>query len=232
MSGQSRNSRSVRLAHASTRCSQLSRMISSRRYCNASASQTAGGRLPSSRRSGLPPASTACCPGRACCRRRSSTAATAAGTSAGSATPARLTSQAPCEYTATRSVAAAIASTVFPIPPAPTSVTSRAPSRSAWSSASDSSRPSSPVSAAGRLWRRAASGVACAAAGDAAAGWRSARRRSGRRPSRGELLAFRLGEVQGCRESPHRFRIRLSLATFEVLDAASIDLGSLRQRDL
>ncbi len=129
---------------ASSRCSQLSSTSSRCCGCNAT--------INSSRRA-LPPrnCSPSVCP-------------TLPGRNSGSASGASSTSHAPSGYRSTSKCAAACARRLLPMPPAPTTVTSRFDSASRCSISRSSSRPHSGSGSAGRLVRGRAPGAIVVAA--------------------------------------------------------------------
>ena len=132
--GQPRRSVCATVAHASTRCSQLSRTsrTSRSRRCSTTSSMY----------------------GSACHSRMPNTSATAWMTRAGSLTAASSTSHTPSRYAPISDEAASIASRVLPVPPGPVRVRARAPcrSRSIWRTSR--SRPTKLLSWTGRLCAR------------------------------------------------------------------------------
>ena len=130
--GQRRKIASAVLAHPPIRCSQLSSTIST--SCSASASSSAS--------------ST----GRPGCPASRSASQTAAGTAPSSVTAASSASHTPSPDPSSSSAATCSPSRVFPAPPAPVKVTSRADSTSARTSATSRSRPMNDDSWAGRLF--------------------------------------------------------------------------------
>jgi hypothetical protein len=116
-------------AHASARCSQLSTTSSTRASRSRSVTESIN-----------PTVGRSCTP---------TAAATAAATMSGSATAARSTQPAPSENRRDASVATSTASRVFPLPPAPVRVSTRAPASSSPSAVRSPSRPTRVVTAVG-----------------------------------------------------------------------------------
>src|SRR6266571_4163405 len=174
---------STRLAAASTRCSQLSRISSRWRLASAR----------SGRRAAPPPSPPAAGASSLASSTRGLTASsTAPGSSAGSRSDANSTSQAPSRPTsppASSRVTASSARRVLPVPPGPTSVTSRPRPSSFRTWAISSSRPTKLVSGAGRF-----DGATAAGAGGPRRGGRQFRSDRQRRVL-GEELGFQAAQL-------------------------------------